>query len=337
VVTFEGARAAFVGGEADLPLPEALRVGDNTLPLVIDRPGMGRDETLKLLVPVAYRVRADVSTMNAAHPSITIRVEAQPGSDVRVDGKPVNLDSSGTGAYAVDESAAAEGPADESRVVSLEVPYVVVQKSGETEKGTASARVAVAPLRVDAPGTRAVVADTSALLAGRAAKGSTVTVDGSAVVLAADGSFETTISLDALGDHTLEVRAGTTLLTPRTVHVVITRVASLADAAKQFEQQHPIGYDTAMSDLAGKAGQPIVVTGEVLDARSSGHRTLVLIDDKRGCAKGPCLARVILGRDLPLARGEIVSACGLVARAFTAPGGQTVPEVEAQFLVRAKR
>jgi hypothetical protein len=124
---------------------------------------------------------------------------------------------------------------------------------------------------------------------------------------------------------------------PRTVHAVITRVANLADAAKQFEQQHPLGYDTAMSDIAGKTGQPIVVTGEVLETRSSGHRTLLLVDDKRGCAKGPCLSRVIVGRDMPLAHSDVVSAYGQVARAYSAPNGQTVPEVEAQFVVRARR
>jgi hypothetical protein len=337
VVTFGGARATFATGEADLTLPEPLRIGDNALSLVIDRPGMGRDETVKVTVPVAYRVRADVSTMNSPRPAITIRVEAQPGTDVQVNGKPVTLDAAGVGAYAVDESASTEGPADESRVISVDVPYVVVQKGGTTEKGTASARVAVAPLRVDAPGTKAVVDDSSALLAGRAAKGSTVTVDGVPVTVGPDGAFETTVPLGSSGDHGIEVRAGTSVLAPRTVHALVTRATSLADAAKQFEQQHPIGYDAAMSDIAGKTGQPIVVTGEVLDARSSGHRTLALVDDKRGCAKGPCLARVVLGRDMPLAHGDVVSAYGLVARAFSAPGGQTVPEVEAQFLLRGKR
>jgi hypothetical protein len=337
VVTLAEARAVFAGGEADLQLPEPLRVGENTLPLVIDRPGMGRDETLKLVVPVAYRVRSDVSTMNAPKPCITIRVEAHPGTDVRVDGKPVSLDASGMGTYVVDESATTEGPADESRVVSIDLPYVVVQKGGVTENGMASARIAVAPLRVDAPGMRAIVEESAVLLAGRAAKGSTVTIDGTPVPLSPDGAFETTVPLGSLGDHSVEVRAGTAALLPRTVHALITRVTSLSEAARQFEQQHPIGYDAAMSDIAGKTGQPIVVTGEVLDARSSGHRTLVLVDDKRGCARGPCLSRVVVGRDVPLAHGDVVSAYGLVARAFSAPNGQTVPEVEAQFVLRAKR
>ena len=126
---------------------------------------------------------------------------------------------------------------------------------------------------------------------------------------------------------------------PRTVHVVVTRVSSLADAAKAFEQQpqKPLGYDAVMADLAGKTGQPVVVEGQVLESRGSGHRTLALIDDRRGCAHGPCLTRVIVGRDLALAHGEVLKAYGVVARGFLSPSGQTIPEVDSAFVVRAAR
>jgi hypothetical protein len=297
---------------------------------------MGRDETLKLVVPVGYRVRADVATMSDPRPSITIRVEAPPGSNIRIDDRPIVLDANGAGAYPVDEAAAAEGPADESRVVSLDVPYTVVPKGGVAEKGTASARVAIAPLRVDSPGAHAVVEDDHALLAGRAAKGSTVTVDGTNLAVGPEGTFETMVSLPALGERVIEVRASTPTLTRRTVHASVTRVVNLAEAAKQFELLQPIGYDAAMSDVATRTGQLIVVRGRVLDARSSGHRTLVLVDDKRGCSKGSCLARVIVGRDMPLGHGDLLTAYGTVARAFTTSAGQTVPEIEAQFVVRPK-
>lgn len=340
VVTFQGEKAIFAGGAADLPLATPLHVGDNPLVLQVDRPGMGRDEAVKLVVPVGYRIRADVTTMGATHPSITIRVEALPGASVRIDDKPVVLDANGAGAYVIDEQPATEGPADESRVVSVDVPYVVSQtgpKARPPETGTASARVAVAPLRVDAPGARAVVDDDKVLIAGRAAKGATVTVDGAPVTVGADGGFEATVPLPALGDRTVDVRGGTSALMPRTVHVVVTRVASLPDAAKAFEQLGPVGYDAAMRDLTGKTGQPIVVDGVVIESRGSGHRTLVLVDDRRGCARGPCLARVIVGRDLVLAHGDTVRAYGTIARAFTTSTGQTVPEVESQFVVKAKR
>ncbi len=200
-----------------------------------------------------------------------------------------------------------------------------------------SARVAVSPLRVDAPCPKTTTDEDHALFSGRAPKGASVSVDGVAVTVGADGSFETTVPLPATGDHTVEVRASTQALVPRTVHPTLTRVASLADAAKSFEQQQPTGYDAAMADLAGKTGSPIVVDGTVMEARASGHRTLVIVDDKRGCAKGPCLARVVVGRDITLARGAKMRAYGYVARPFTTPAGQTVPEIESAFVLQGKR
>jgi hypothetical protein len=338
-VAIGGAHAVFARGEADVQLASPLHVGQNALELQVDRPGMGRDETVKLVVPVAYRVSADVSTMGAAHPSITIRVEASAGAQVTVDGKPLALDPGGAGAYSLDETAATEGAADESRVVSAEVPYTVTIAGHPADKGKVSARVAVAPLRVDAPGTKAIVAEDRVLVAGRAAKGSNVTVDGAAVTVGPDGAFEATVPLPAIGDRTIDVRGGTSALMARTVHIAVSRVANIADAAKAFEQQpqKPLGYDAVLADLVGKTGQPIVVEGPVVESRGSGHRTLALVDDRRGCAKAPCLTRVIIGRDVSLGRGQMLKAYGTVARGFATPAGQTVPEVESTFVVVAPR
>jgi len=337
VVELDGEKSAFAAGESDLTLARPLRVGDNTLTLHVERPGLGRDEVVKLLVPVAYRVYADVSTMSAVHPSITIHAEALRGSEVRVDGKSLPLDPNGLGAYALDEGPTAEGPADESRVLSIDVPYVVTPKGAPPQTGTVTARVVVAPLRVDAPGPRCVVDEDHVLIAGRAARGANVTVDGAPVPVEPDGAFQTTVAVGALGERLIDVRGGTSVLTPRTVRVDIKRVSNLADEARAFEAQKTVGYDAAMLDLPASAGQPIVVEGEVFESRGSGHRTLVLVDDRRGCAKGPCLARVVVGRDLTLAHGELLRAYGRVARAFTTPTGQSVPEVEADFVVRARR
>jgi hypothetical protein len=337
VVTVDGASAKFAAGVADLPLARALHVGPNPLSLHVDRPGMGRDEVIALTVPVAYRVRADVSTMNGPHPSIQIHVEALAGSDVRVADTAVTLDAGGSGTFAIDESAATEGPADESHVVALEVPYTVASGGRPPEAGTVSARVAVAPLRVDAPGARAVVDTDQILVAGRAAKGATVTVDGAPATVGADGTFEKSVALATPGEISVEVRSGTASLTPRIVHVALKRVASLADEAKAFEKQATLGYDAALANLATDAGRPIVVDGEVVEPRASGHRTLLLVDDRRGCAKGPCLARVVVGQEIVVARGDRLRAYGRVARAFATPTGETVPEIEADFVLRPKR
>jgi hypothetical protein len=336
-VTVDGATAKFAAGVADLPLAQPLHVGQNALSLHVDRPGMGRDEVLALSVPVAYRVRADVSAMSGPQPSILIHVEALAGSSVRVADKDVTLDASGAGTYAIDESSATEGPADESHVVALDVPYTVASAGHPPETGTVSARVAVAPLRVDAPGARAVVDTDQVLLAGRAAKGATVTVDGAPATVGADGTFEKPVALAAPGEISVEVRSGTATLAPRTVHVALKRVTSLADEAKAFEKQPTLGYDAALANLATDAGRSIVVDGEVVEPRASGHRTLLLVDDRRGCAKGPCLARVVIGEEVAIARGDRLRAYGRVARGFATPSGQTVPEIEADFVIRPKR
>lgn len=343
VVELNGASSTFATGAADLPLVQPLHVGANALSLHVDRPGMGRDEVISLSVPIAYRVRADVTTMNDPHPSILIHIEALPGSEVRIADKPVTLDESGKGTYALDESSATDGPADESRGVSVDVPYTVTvaAKANEpahpAEAGTVSARVAVAPLRVDAPGSRAVVDADHILLAGRAAKGANVTVNDAAATVSADGSFEATVPLPALGERPVEVRSGTQALSTRAVHLSVKRVASLVEEARARDLQPSIGYDAAMSNLAANTGKSIVVDGEVIEPRAAGHRMLLLVDDRRGCAKGPCLTRVVVGQDLSVTRGERLRAYGRIARAFATPSGQTVPEIEADFVVRAKR
>jgi hypothetical protein len=344
-----GLTATFQNGEADLPLAEPLHVGENALVLHVDRPGMGRDETVKLVVPVAYRVRADVSTMGSQHPSITIHVDALPSSEVKVGGKPVALDANGSGTYSLDEASATEGPADESRVVSVDVPYTVASPATTAparpaEAGTVSARVAISPLRVDAPLATSVVVGDHVIVAGRAAKGASVTIDGAPATVAADGSFEGTAALPERGDRTVVVRSGTSTLVARTVHLSIARVSSLLEQARTFEQQKPIGYDAALTQLAtvsgaagAAGGEPMVVDGEVIEPRASGHRMLILVDDKRGCARGPCLARVVVGQDSSVVRGQRLRAYGRLVRAFTTAAGQTVPEVEADFILTSRR
>jgi hypothetical protein len=337
LIEVDGARSAFAAGKSDLVLSSPLHVGDNRLAIHVDRPGMGRDEVVSLVVPVSFRIRADVSGLNATKPTVSIRVEAAEGSVVTIDGKAMPLDATGAAAYEIDESSATNGPADESRVVNVLVPYTVTAKGGPTESGTVSARFSVAPLRIDVPGTHGVVDRDQILLAGRAAKGATVTVDGTAVPTAPDGSFETTVPLTSTGERALVVRAETALLSPRTVQVDVKRVASLLQESRAFERLNPLSYDAAMADPTGSVGQPVMVEGEVMKARASGHRSLLIVDDRRGCAKGSCLARVALAQDVAPAPGTVVRAYGRVAPPLATASGEAVLEVEADFVVPNKR
>ncbi len=336
-VEVDGARATFTDGKSDLTLSAPLRIGDNPLALHVDRPGLGRDEVVRLVVPVSFRIRPDLSGLAAPKPSVSIRVEAAPDSVVSVDMKALPLSADGTAVYSLDESAETEGPADESRVVVLQIPYSIAPKGAPPDTGTVSARFSVAPLRIDVPGTHGIVDHDQILLAGRAARGATVTVDGATVATAQDGSFETPVSLPTIGERTLQVRAGTSLLTPRTVSVEVKRVASLAKEARAFERLKPLSYDVAMADPKTSVGQLVVVEGEVMKARASGHRSILIVDDRRGCAKGSCLARVALAQDVAPSPGTVVRAYGRVAPPFAAASGETVLEVEADFIVPNRR
>jgi hypothetical protein len=336
-VELDGSKSTFAGGESELLLQHPLRIGDNSLSLRIDRPGWGRDEVVTVTVPVAFRIRADVAPMKGATPQIVIRVDAKTGSVVNVDGRVLPLDAAGSGQYAIDETAAAQGPADESRVVTVDVPYSVAAKGGPTSSGVVSARVAVAPLRVDTPGERAVVDSDHILVAGRAAKGATVSVDDAPATVGPEGAFEVTLALPSLGERTVHVRGSTPSLTPRTADIVVSRVASLTVEAKALDRKKTIDYDALAAHPEANVGQPIAVEGEVIDSRQAGHHVVLLVDDRRGCAKGPCPVRVVLDQDATVTRGTSVRAYGRVATAYATPGGQTVPQVDAEFLVPAVR
>jgi hypothetical protein len=336
--SFNGASATFTAHDALLALKLPLHVGDNAIELHLDRPGIGRDETVKLTVPVQFRIYPDLTTIGAARPAISVRVEALPGTDVQVDAKPIALDASGVGVYAIDLASDTDGPADEKRI-HKEVPYVVTPKGGTPQKGSVTAEVAVLPLRVDTPSFHAVVDAPSFVVAGRAYKASTVTVNGQPAAVSADGFFEATIPSASPGDVAVEVRTTAPSLVPRAVRFSVKRVDKLDAEAKTLEAANPPGYDATIADLASHVGQAFIVDGDVIGStiESRVHRTVIVVDDHRGCAKAPCVLRVVVGREEKLAPGDAVRAYGRVTRPFSMSDGKTVPEIEADFMLRGKR
>jgi hypothetical protein len=337
VASLDTGKAEFKAKEADLPLTKSLDVGDNKLTVKIDRPGSGRDEDVNLVVPVAFRIRADLGDIGAKPPVITVRVGAVPGTDISVDGKPLALDGSGKAAYAVDVSSDTEGATEDVRVIDRKIPYVVTLKGSKPESGTVNARIAVVPLRLDAPSVHAVIDKGSFTIAGQTVAGGAVTIDDKAAPTQPDGSFADTRDAPAGSSLSLELRATAQGRAPRTVHVTVKRVTSLDAEAKDAEKTPLVTYDQIAPDIASKVGQRAVIAGEILESRVAGHQTIALVNDVRGCKSGPCLARVIASEDAKIARGDNVRAYGTVTRAVTTSAGKTVPELEADFVVRGRR
>src|SRR5690606_34528068 len=99
-VRFGGAEQPLAAGRARLPLSaEALHVGDNPLDIEVVAPG-GAVETHRVTLTLELRVRADLTTLDAADPAITVVVEALPGSTSTLDGSALALDAQGRGSRA---------------------------------------------------------------------------------------------------------------------------------------------------------------------------------------------------------------------------------------------
>ncbi|HEY1958694.1 MAG TPA: zinc-ribbon domain-containing protein [Polyangiaceae bacterium] len=340
--TWQSHTATFAKNEADLELPSPLAIGDNRFDIALDRPGVGRDETVKLVLPLAYRIRGDLSGIGATPPVVRVDVEALPGSTVTVDGKPVALDASGKATLTYDVTADTTGAADETRTIERKMPYEVVGKDAKKSTGEVAIRVAVLPLHVDAP-TASLVTDQATLwIAGKTAKGAVVTANGKSLAVDADGSFEGPIDL-AAGEQPIAIRTApagdaSTKAAPRSATLTIKRVASLADEAATLEKTAALDAAALTRDPTAAEGQSTAIAGPVVDARATHHRTALLVDDKRGCAKGAsCLVRVDYGGDLDIRAGDTIDAFGVATKPIATSDGKTVPAVLASIVRKTKR
>jgi len=322
------------GGAAVLPLPAPLSIGDNRLEVQIDRPGAGRDETVKIHVPVAYRVKADLSTLTSTPPAITVRVEALEGTEITVDGQPVTLDASGRGSRSIDVAGEVEGTSSEQKVLERTIPFTVKPKgSTAPESGQLVVRATITPLHLDAPGVELFTDRSTAAVVGQTKPGGTLSIDGQSVAVDAQGRFAVRVELPAQGDKTLTLVASAPPLAPRTARAKVVRVASLDAAAKTLDAQGPIGVDTFGADTAANVGKLAVVEGEVLEIRIAQGYTVMLVEEKRACsAKGACVVRVVHGEEVRAARGASVRAYGRILGTVSS-GGKNVPDVEGVLVI----
>jgi hypothetical protein len=342
IVKVAGGSGTIASHVADVPLASPLRVGENRMSVAVDRP-QGRDETAEVEVDVSYRIRPDLGTLQGDKPTIQIAIEAVDGTTITLDGKPVAL-AGGRATQTLDVLDACTGLADEATTLARHVPYTVTTRDGETEKGTIDVSVGVLPLHLDAPGPHAVTEGKSFVLAGRTLKGAEVLAAGRPIPVRADGSFAQVMNVSSIGSTQIEVRAKMVGMAPRLTQIAVRRVDSLETAAADFVKQPLTTWAAVASGIDAQAGKPIVLAGEVVEARTLNHQTIVLLDvgKKSGCtASGAspdaCRARLVEGADASWKRGDLVTAYGTVARAFTAPGHAAIPEIQVDFVLKGLR
>jgi len=336
------ARSEVKGGEALVPLPAPLALGPNDLTIAVDRPGSGRDETVKLRVPVSYRVRADPSTLAANPPTITVRIEAAAGTTVDVDGKPVTL-AAGKGEVVYPVGSDGLGPANETKPIEKVIAFRVTT-AGRTEEGAIPVRGRIVPLHLDAPGPRAFIDGATCHVTGQTLVGGTVTVGGASTTVGPRGEFSADHPCAQVGRHRVEVVAGAPGFATRAATLTVTRVAGLEAEAQLWETrgpaQDPLGESggAPAPTVAFEAltrpealGKPAIVEGPVVDARTTNGLTVALLENRRKC-KTSCLTRLLYGGPSTFQKGQSLRAYGFVAGAVTADG-RTLPELHTSFVL----
>jgi hypothetical protein len=332
------ASATFRSGLAELPVPSELKVGDNRFELVLTAPGSTRENRVAITVPLEYRVRGDVSTLTRAVPALSVKIEAVPGSSVLVEGQPVLLPASGQALHTIDVSRELTGQEPSVRKLERRIPYVITPPGRPAASGEVDIQLGIAPLSVEAPGDGIVIDTPTFVLSGRTAKGGGLSIGEKPIPVDADGRFVQTLSVSALGETTVTIRATVKDLAPRLFTFRVRRVASLADEARAARASATSSYDAIASAVEQKRGWKVALDGSVIEVGGSEHSTLFLLDVKSGCTKPPCTVKVVHGAHSTLKLGDRVSVFGLLRGAVEGPrAGSQVPEVAADFVVKGQR
>jgi hypothetical protein len=331
-VTLGTGHGTFNGKKASIPLAKPLDVGRNEVTVAVHRPGLGRDEEVKLAVGLDYRVRGDLAALSEDPPKVKVLVQAVAGATAVVDGKPLALDAGGKGEYAADVARELEGPADTILPFERKLPYSIALPGAEPRQGEVTLRFGIVPLRIVAPGHGIVIENETFMLSGRTVKDGRVTVSGRPITVDSEGRFAQLMNVSAVGETTVIVRSEAKDHAPRLVRVRVRRVASLKDAAASLRQTSLTDYPSIAA--GAKQGSRVALDGEVIESRIDGDVTILLLDVKKGCSASPCLTRVLHGARFDAKRGAPVGAFGQYLSLVDGPRtGVKIPEIAADFLV----
>ncbi len=329
VLRLRDTEAIVRGGQATLPLGAPLTVGDTPVRIAIDRPGGGRDETVQIPLRVAYRIRPDLSSLQADRPTLQVVVETSDEARVVLDGETIPV-RGGRAIKSIDVSAELGGSAD---LLSRKIAYEVTPPDGEEERGVVAVAVSILPLSIDSPGRAVVTDQTSFLLAGRTAPGAEVVVAGRAIHVASDGSFSQHMNVSSVGTTQIEVRTKAQGKAPRIAKIAVQRVASLEQAAKEFVSRSPITLDAALADPEAARARPIAIEGEVLEVRTRPHQTTLVVRARPPSCSGEasrCVVRLVQGGAVDAPRGSMLRAYGAVAGTVQHEG-KAVLDVDVAF------
>jgi hypothetical protein len=337
VSRLDAASATFTAHHAALSLTRPLKLGENPMTITLVSP-RGKQSFVDISVPIAFRVRGDTTGLDAPTPELRVLVSAVAGSSVTVDGKPVTLNAEGEGRYPIDVSAELTGLDPAVKPLERRVPYTVTSPNGPAQSGTVTLQAGITPLVVDAPGPAVLLETSNFVLAGRTARGGTLTVSDRPITVDSNGRFAQMMNVSAPGETTITIRATSKASAPRLFPLRVKRVDSLAHEAERVRQRATSNYSAIADHAEAKRGWSVALDGSAVDARTENYNTVVIMDVQGGCTQAPCLARITYGAPYGITRGDKFSAFGTVVGVVDGPrSGTRIPEIHADFLIKASK
>lgn len=331
-VWIDSAPVAFQSSKATLPLLAQLKVGENPIVLVLERPGRSREE-IALALPIEYRVRGSTEGLAQEVPHVSVLASVLAGTRLEVDGKPVSPDGEAGKRFDYDVTGDVTGPEATVKTLERVVPYKATSAGGAQQSGQVEVRIGITPLIVDAPGASIVVGEKELVIAGRTAPGAALVIGSQTVRLDAEGRFVGKVPL-AVGDNVFTVRSTLQDHAPRLVKVAARRSDNLDRDAALARSMAQTSYQEAVKAPEASAGRSLWLEGQLFDARHDGYSSVLLIDVKDGCKKGPCLAKVLYGAETSFDKGRRLKASGKLVRFVDGPRtGERIPEVRADLVI----
>ena len=326
------APVAFQGGKALLSLQAPLKVGENPIVLVLERPGRSREE-IALSLPIEFRVRSSTDELAQDTPKVSVLASVLSGTKLEVDGKPVAAEPGGVVRFDYEVTSELTGPEASVKTLERVVPYKAVSASGASQSGQVQIRIGVTPLVVDAPGASIIVGDKEIVIAGRTAPGSALKIGAQGIALDPEGRFVSKQSL-APGENSFMVRSTLKDLAPRLVKVVVRRSDNLEREVALARSMAQTSYAEVVRAGDSAIGRSLALEGQLFDVRHDGYTSVLLVDIKKGCKKASCLSKVLYGVETSLEKGREIKAFGKVLRFVDGPRtGERIPEVRADLVV----
>jgi hypothetical protein len=332
-VTLDGVVAEFASGRALLTPKQALQLGSNRLKVDLSRPGLGRDESVTLDVPLRFRIRADLTALAEPKPMLALQLDAVPGASAVVDGNPVPL-VEGHARVLLDPGSLTGSVAEVGRI-ERKVAYSVALTGSPPQAGEVQLTALITPLVIEAPGPSVVTDSERFVLAGRTQPGAKLSVAGYPLTVDPVGRFDQLMNIDSVGETTIVVRADAEGQAPRFVNVVIRRVPDLAAEADRVRVGAATAYADVLAAASGGTEAPVSVMGTVEESRTVDNATTILLDVKTGCDAPPCWAKVLLSQRYSADKGTLLEAHGTTRQTVQSPfGSALIPVVQATFAVR---